>query len=454
MIQTARIYAAVILGLCVVLGSVLWLGENNPTGRFGGTPFRYGLDLSGGTQLVYDADTEKLDPSEVNEAMGALRDVIERRVNAFGVGEPRVQVQRGGVARSEERLLVELPGITDVDEAIQMIGKTPELEFKLLGAGEVTADENGVITPVIDYQSTGLTGALVKHASVQFNQGQGIGLAEPVVILNFNAEGKDLFAKLTTDHTGEPLAIFLDGEMISSPRINEPITDGTAMISGNFTPEEAQGLVRDLNLGALPVPITLASTNSIGPTLGRQVLEQGVTAGALGFILVVIFLLVWYRVPGLVASLALILYTLFSLTVFKLLPITLTASGIAGFILSIGMAVDANILIFERMKEELREGKDLLTAVEEGFARAWLSIRDSNLSSMITAAILFWFGTSVVKGFALTFGLGVLISMITAITISRTFLLSIIRLNLKHPERWYGSGFGRGVSEVTTDNKN
>ena len=230
---------------------------------------------------------------------------------------------------------------------------------------------------------------------------------------------------MTKENVGKSIAIFLDGAPISVPNVREEITGGKAQITGQFTPQEAKLLVQRLNSGALPVPVSLISQQSVGPTLGEKFLAKGVMAGIYGMILVSLFLILWYRLPGLAAVLALGLYTIIILALFKLIPVTLTAAGIAGFILSVGMAVDANILIFERMKEELKKGKNLQSAVSEGFSRAWLSIRDSNISSLITAGILFWMGTSMIKGFALTLGVGILISMFSAITVSRTFLLAI-----------------------------
>jgi len=234
-----------------------------------------------------------------------------------------------------------------------------------------------------------------------------------------------LFAKITTENKGKVLAIFLDGQIISSPVINDAITDGKAIISGNFTADEAKSLVRDLNYGALPVPIELISTQTIGASLGEDAKTNGVKAGVVGMSLVTAFLILWYRLPGLVASISLLAYVILSLAAFKVMSVTFTAAGIAGFILSIGMAVDANVLIFERLKEELKKGKSVHDSLHEGFSRAWLSIRDSNISSIITSIILFWLGTSAIKGFALTLGIGVLISMFTAITVSRTFLFAI-----------------------------
>ncbi|MBX4198649.1 protein translocase subunit SecD, partial [Candidatus Parcubacteria bacterium] len=286
--------------------------------------------------------------------------------------------------------------------------------------------------------ATGLTGRLLSNAELVFNNQVG---GEPIVSLQFNTEGSDLFAKLTREHTGEILGIFLDKEPISLPRINEEITGGKATISGGFTAPQARELVKNLNYGALPVPIELIGTQTIGPSLGSAAVAAGVKAGLWGIALVALFLILWYRLPGLIATLALIMYVILSLAFFKLIPVTLTAAGVAGFILSIGMAVDANILIFERMKEELKRGKSLHDSMHEGFHRAWLSIRDSNISSIITAIVLFWLGTSAVKGFALTFGLGVLISMFTAITVSRTFLFALVSGKTgRFPKFLFGSG--------------
>ncbi|HBD25142.1 MAG: protein-export membrane protein SecD [Candidatus Zambryskibacteria bacterium RIFOXYD1_FULL_40_13] len=393
-------------------------------------PFKFGLDLNGGTELTYRADISKVKSGDVGGAMASLRDVIERRINIFGVSEPIVQVENPGlVAGSDDyRLLVGLPGITNIEEAVKLIGKTPQLEFKLVRpeAEGLTEEELKTKTQDEIFLSTGLDGQYLDSAQLQFtNSGSGQLSGEPIVAITFNDEGRDLFAKITRENLGKVLAIFLDGGVISSPVIRDEIKDGKAVISGGFTPVEAKDLVRDLNYGALPVPVELISTQSIGASLGEDAKTSGVDAGLIGFAFIVAFLILWYRLPGIVASLSLVIYIILSLAVFKLIPVTFTAAGIAGFILSIGMAVDANVLIFERMKEELKKGKSVHDSLHEGFSRAWLSIRDSNISSMITAVILFWLGTSAVKGFALTLGLGVLISLFTAITVSRTFLFAI-----------------------------
>ena len=399
-------------------------------------PFKLGLDLQGGVHLTYKADLSAIKPAEAVDAMEGLRDVIERRVNAFGVGEPLVQVEKS--AGGDQRLIVELPGVTNVNEAIKMIGETPFLEFKTENpaADKLTEEEKKDSSKV--FVSSDLTGRYLKKAILDFDQ----TTFEPIISLEFNDEGGKLFAKMTKENVGKSIAIFLDGAPISVPNVREEITGGKAQITGQFTPQEAKLLVQRLNSGALPVPVSLISQQSVGPTLGEKFLAKGVMAGIYGMILVSLFLILWYRLPGLAAVLALGLYTIIILALFKLIPVTLTAAGIAGFILSVGMAVDANILIFERMKEELKKGKNLQSAVSEGFSRAWLSIRDSNISSLITAGILFWMGTSMIKGFALTLGVGILISMFSAITVSRTFLLAI---GLKGESRVGKFLFGSGI---------
>lgn len=426
-------YISFILILVMLSAGVFnYISETKPKSSFGRFAFKYGLDLKGGTELTYRADVSKVSSPGVSDAMDTLRDLIERRVNIFGVSEPLVQVENapGLSGVSEHRLIVELPGVTDVKEAVEIIGKTPSLEFRLMkdGADKIlatlaqNATTTNATTTINDlFISTGITGQLLEHAQLEFNS----NTQEPTVALTFNNEGKDLFAKVTKENIGKYLGIFLDGALIESPVIREEIPNGRAQISGSFTPERAKSLVRDLNYGALPLPIELVGTKTIGPTLGEAALNAGVNAGVWGFILVAVFLILWYRLPGVIATISLVMYIILSLLVFKLIPVTLSAAGLAGFILSMGMAVDANILIFERMKEELKRNRILSDAMHEGFHRAWLSIRDSNISSIITAIVLFWLGTSAVKGFALTLGLGVIISMFTAITASRTFLFAI-----------------------------
>lgn len=435
-----------------VVGNFVYQNATAPDAEH---PFKLGLDLAGGSHLVYEADIQKLDPLEVPQLMEVLREVIERRVNAFGVAEPVVRVERSSFVaeKQSERLVIELPGVTDVSEAVAEIGRTPLLEFKLYseevvqqqesleslsslgesisttgtGSIEVSLDEEkAAAVAAASFVDTGLTGRYLKTANLQFAGGQGAQVAnEPLVSVSFNDEGAKLFADITRAHVGEQLGIFLDGKLLSAPVINEAITGGTAIISGNFTIDEARTLAENLSFGALPMPISLASTQTIDATLGAGVIEQSLYAGLIGFALISGFMIFWYRVPGIVASLALVSYVLLSLAVFQLIPVTLTAAGLAGLVLSIGIAVDANVLVFERLKEELRAGKGSHEAIQEGFRRAWLAIRDSNLTGLISAIILFWFGTAMIKGFALVLAVGIVISMISAITITRTLLMTL-----------------------------
>jgi preprotein translocase subunit SecD len=413
-----RISAILILLLGIFVGYFVYISEPAlenahhipAAAALKNIPFRLGLDLSGGTHLIYRADLSAVRAADVSDSMASLRDVIERRVNLFGVSEPIVQTEQASIAGgNEQRLIVDLPGVTDIDQAVAMIGQTPLLEFK-------TESPDGK-----SYVATDLTGKYLDHASLEFDQ----NTQEPKVSLQFNSQGADLFAKITKENIGKTVAIFLDGAPISTPVVRESITGGQAQISGNFTAVSAKQLVGRLNSGALPVPISLISTQTIGPSLGATTIQAGIKAALIGLLFVALFLIFWYRLPGLIAVLALSIYVSLMLALFKLIPVTLTAAGIAGFIISIGLAVDANVLIFERLKEELRSGRNIADATRNGFARAWFSIRDSNTSSIITAVILFWFGTSLIKGFALTLGLGVLVSMISAIMISRIFLYAL-----------------------------
>lgn len=445
-----RIIAVLFLALGIGSGYYVYQSEKAQT-----NPFRLGLDLRGGSYLVYKADTSEVAENEIKDSMDSLRDVIERRINAFGVAEPNVQTETNSIGgETEEQLVIELPGVTNLDEAVEMIGQTPLLEFKTerpaeerdiilaeieklqanIASVETGEDMVSIDTELVNqdpyYVTTDLTGRYLEKSQLQFSQTgvqSGNFQSTPIITLSFNKEGADLFEKITTENVGKTLAIYLDGILVSAPRVNTAISGGQAIIEGDFTVDEAKTTVGRLNSGALPIPIELISTNTIGPTLGQDAVDAGVQAGVIGLIVVAIILFLWYRLPGLVAVLALGIYTALMLWMFKFIPVTLTSAGIAGFIISIGIAVDANILIFERMKEEIRNGKNLYTATDIGFKRAWASIRDANISSIISALILFWFGTALIKGFALTFGLGIIISMFTAITITRSILISFAK---------------------------
>lgn len=448
-----RLSALLILILGLGIGYFVYQSEHlaqtgNATSKLAGYPFKLGLDLSGGTHLVYRADVSVLPSGEVRESMNSLRDVIERRVNLFGVAEPIVQIEKSSFTNEgEERLIVDLPGVTNVSEAITMIGQTPLLEFRVEGIpmAKATVDANGVVsldanmfTPT--FIPTELTGRYLDKAILEFDP----TTRAPIVGLQFDEQGSKLFETLTGDNIGKSIAIYLDGSPISIPNVSSAIAGGRAQISGGFTPQEARELVGRLNSGALPVPIELISTQTIGATLGEQAASAGVFAGIVGFLLISVFLILWYRLPGFIAVISLCVYVVITLALFKIIPVTLTSAGVAGFIISLGLAVDANVLIFERLREELRKGKDMKLSMHEGFKHAWLAIRDSNTSSIITALILFSFGTSLIKGFALVFGLGVIVSMFSAIFATRLFLYSLNMNSEKKVVRFlFGSGFTR-----------
>ncbi len=414
-----RVFAIIVIVVGFLLTYFVWATQANPESSF---RFKLGLDLAGGTELVYKADMSETPVGARADALSALQGVIERRVNLFGVAEPIVQTERASTLSgiTEDRLIVALPGVTDIKAAVAALGETPTLEFKLVETQTV-----GTTTRFF-YLSTGLTGRYVESASLAFGSGATAGLVAPQVLLNFNSDGAKLFEKITKENVGKQLAIFLDGIPISEPVIQEAIPGGTATISGSFTAAQARDLVRNLNFGALPVPIELQSSSAIGPTLGAAAISAGVVAGIVGFALVALFMIAWYRLPGMIAAIALVEYVAFMLAVIKVIPVTLTASGIAALIITLGMAVDANVLIFERTKEELRAGKNPREAVHIGFSRAWTAIRDGHLTMIISGVILFWLGTGVVQGFALVFVLGVLVSFISAVSVSRVFLLAIV----------------------------
>lgn len=388
--------------------------------------YSLGLDLQGGTRIVYKADMSNISSAEKQDAFESARNIIERRINFFGVSEPSIQTLK---MREDYRIVVELPGITNVNEAVDLIGKTAILNFWEQEATASANYQNASGSAEIPFGmdqimenkplKTNLTGKDLKSAKVIFAQD---GTGQPQVQLNFKEEGTKKFADITKRNVGKPVVIVLDNEIISFPRVNEAILNGNAVITGNFTIPEAKKLAIALNSGALPVPLQIINQSTVGPSLGIKSLKESFFAGVLGFVSIVIFMIALYKKEGILASSALIVYIILVLFIFKIIPITLTLAGIAGFILSIGMAVDANILIFERMKEERRAGKSRDIAVEVGFKRAWTSIRDSNVSSLITCFILYYFSTGIVKGFAIALAIGILVSMFSAVTVTRNLL--------------------------------
>lgn len=410
-----------------------------------------GLDLVGGVQVLLEADLPA-DTDIATESMKTARTIVENRVNPGGVSEAVVQ-QAG-----DRRIVVELPGETDPERAIAIMSQTGLLEFvdmssisqeqaiTLVGQRiqtDMPTTESGISSPITSTVPsqvfpTVMTGSGLKTVAVTQNQ---IGEYE----ISFELQGEDVkkFADFTSAHIGDVLAIALDKQVLSVPRINDAITDGKGLISGNFTVESANDLAVQLRYGSLPIPLKVVEVRTIGPTLGMDSLQKSLRAGLIGFSVVILFMLLYYRLPGAVADIAIIIYALVAFALFRFVPITLTLAGIAGFLLSTGSALDANILIFERMKEELRNGKNLLQSIDLGWKRAWPSIRDSNIATLITCAILFWFGSSfgatIVKGFSLTLAIGVAISLFTAILVTRTLLRFI--LNFWQPSdlnKWFG----------------
>ncbi len=429
---------------------------------------RLGLDLVGGIQALLEADLPA-DAAITTESMRTAVNIVENRVNALGVNEPVVQ-QAG-----DRRIVVELPGETDPEKALATLQQTGLMEFvdfsgvayeevAALQASETKVttdfgltleeaakleaelaaskpeDETGNVIPAA-YRvfHTVMTGADLKNVRVETNQQTN----ELVIAFELSDEGTQIFKDYTTQHVNDILAIVLDGKIISAPSINEPITDGAGVISGNFTYETANTLAVQLRYGSLPIPLKVVEVRTVGPTLGQDSLQKSLLAGGIGFAIIILFMALYYRLPGLVADLAIIFYALLAFAIFRFIPVTLTLAGVAGFLLSTGSALDANILIFERIKEELRSGKTLRQAIDLGWRRAWPSIRDSNIATLITSGILFWFGSTYgatfVKGFSITLALGVAVSLFTALVVSRT-IMEIVIANFKSTNyaRWFG----------------
>jgi len=445
-------------------------------------PFVLGLDLQGGTQLTYEANVQSIPEADRTSSLEGVRDVIERRVNSTGVSEPVIQVNR--TINGDYRVIVELAGIKDANEAIKLIGETPLLEFKETTTAPIaiTGTSTGAVNLEQTWKNTELTGKNLKSATLKFNPNDGT----PEVALKFDAEGSKMFESITDRNINKQVAIVLDGYTISAPTVSQKISGGEAVISGKFTVAEAKLLVQRLNTGALPVPINLIGQQTVEASLGQQSIDNSFKAGIVGFILVALFMILYYRFPGLIAVVCLGIYVMAVLAIFKVMPwwmtvvfltslfalfiyvfrelkifdgilsagmflivfiflgyyahasVTLTLAGITGFILSIGMAVDANILIFERMKEELRAGKPLDIAIDEGFKRAWPSIRDGNTTTILACFVLMSFGTGLVKGFGATLFLGVSISMLSSIVITSSLMRVFVGKFLSRHPWWLG----------------
>jgi preprotein translocase subunit SecD len=397
---------------------------------------RLGLDLQGGLSAEYRAITTNGQAPSAGD-MSTIKTIIENRVNASGAVEPIVQTV------GTDRIVVEVPGAVDPDQIRSLVGTTGRLDFVPLPADVYGTSTSSGSKPVpvkgdpIDPSLTPLfSGDQVDPSGVA--PGLDSQTGERLVSFKLKSAGADAFAKYTTDHVGEFFAIVLDGNVVSAPYIRQPITGGTGQISGNFTVQEMNDLSTVLKFGALPLQLQEVSFNQTSATLGADFLHQSIVAGIIGIGLVFLFMLIYYRLPGAVACFALVYYAVVVLALFRLVPVTLTLAGIAGFILSVGMAVDANILIFERTKEELRAGKPINSAIEAGFNRAWNSILDSNVSSLITATILYVGGSSTIRGFALVLIIGVLVSMFTAVTVSRTVLRWVVRQPWARRARLFG----------------
>ncbi len=461
-------YTRWIIPIVILFAAAAWVvWPDNPGIHYtvGATTVNYdiavheGLDLQGGLQVLLEADVPAGQSVDA-EAMAATKRIVENRVNGLGVAEPLVQ-QSG-----DRRLVIELPGLANDEQALALLKQTGLLEFVDMGSTvlavgtEIQTDmalgtaegaaptpaatgatpaatTEAVPTPAAPIYHTVMAGSDLTSATVQTQNGT------IVVAFKLTDNGRKVFSDYTSANVGKILAIVLDKKIISSPRINSPITDGSGVIEGQFTIAEANNLALQLRYGSLPVPLRVAESRTVGPTLGQDSVRKSLLAGIIGLLVVAIFMIAYYRLPGVLAVVALLMYTALTFALFKLIPVTLTLPGIAGFVLSVGVAVDANILIFERMKEELRSGKKLITAVEEGFRRAWPSIRDSNVSTLITCLILFWFGSqfgaSVVKGFALTLAIGVAVSLFTAVVVTRTLLHAILdSIDFSERHSWFG----------------
>ena len=372
--------------------------------------FKYGLEIEGGSILYYYADISKIKKNEIPDTLRAIKDLIERRINYLGISEINVSYSSDG------KVIVEIPNIKDPEEAQKIIGETPILEFRI-------PVEIGTTTQFIP---SPLTGKYLQTSNIEIDPKTNL----PVVTLIFNEEGAKIFHELTKKYIGKPIAIYLDNRLISAPIVRDEISTGRAVIEGRFSWDEAKDLASKLKQGALPVKLQIIGSTSIDPTLGKETLKNTIIAGFVGFSLVIMFMLIFYRFQGIIASIALIFYVFLNLMLYKILGITFSLSGLVGFILSIGMAVDANILIAERIKEEILKQKDVKTAILEGFNRAWPSIRDSNISTIISCILMYLITTSFVKGFAITLGLGVLTSMISGVFLTKNLTFKFNKIEI------------------------
>jgi len=440
------------LALIIVIAAIaIWMDlPNNPGIHIAGInrdiETRLGLDLVGGVQALLEADLPEGTDIDAETMRTATR-IVENRVNGMGVTEAVVQ-QAG-----DRRIVVELPGETDPEKALETLKQTGLLEFVEMdysplpdgmiiktdfavdGEAEPTDEESSTEETIYH---TVMTGATIKNVGVTTGPAGGYEVA-----FELTEEGTRLFSDYTSANSGKFLGIVLDKEVVSAPRIDEPITEGAGVIRGEFTIEDANSLAIQLRYGSLPIPMVIVESRTVGPTLGQDSLSQSLTAGMVGLTIMVLFMALYYRIPGVIADVSILIYALIAFALFRFVPVTLTLPGIAGLMLSTGSALDANILIFERLKEELRNGRRLSQAIDIAWERAWPSIRDSNIATLITCAILFWFGSSfgatLVKGFSLTLALGVGVSLFSAVVVTRT-LLNIILGYFKpaNLERWFG----------------
>jgi len=366
---------------------------------------RQGLDLQGGSHLVYTVDMSGVAENERNTALASLQKVIENRVNAFGVAEPVIYTGKNG---SEYRLTVELAGVKDTDQAMSLIGKTAKLDFRELDAAGT------------DFQKTDLSGSELTSATVQFSQTTN----EPEIAIEFNADGAAKFAAITARNIGKPVGIYLDDALISYPNVNAEITGGKAQITGKFTYTEAKDLAIQLDAGRLPMPISVAEQRTVEATLGQDSIHKSLIAGLIGIFVVSLFMIIYYRILGLFSTVGLVLYLVFSIALFKLFSITLTMGGVAALILSIGMSMETDVLVFERIREEMRNGRPFAYASTLGFSRAWTSIRDSNAVSLIICALLIWAGGSI-RGFAIILAIGIVVGLATTFYGTKALIMLI-----------------------------